>query len=106
MVRLSLTKIAASIGAAAFALGAASGVASANPDPVMTTCSYTQVINALNATDPANGAKFSNSPVAAGYLQQFLAAPPGSAQRQQLLSQLPPKYSGVVWQVAAVCDNY
>jgi hemophore-related protein len=106
MMRLSLTKIAASIGAAAFALGAATGVASANPDPVMTTCSYTQVINALNATDPANGAKFSSSGVASSYLQQFLAAPPGSPERQQLLSQLPPKYSGVVSRVAAVCQNY
>lgn len=106
MVRLSLTKLVAGFGGIAFALSAATGVASADPDPLYTTCNYGQVMAALNATDPAAAAQFNRSAVVQGALNNFLAAPPGSPERQQILSQLPPRYSGVVQRVAAVCNNY
>ncbi len=106
MVRLSLTKLAAGFGGIAFALGAATGVAHADPDAINTTCNYGQVIAALNATDPATAAQFNKSPAVQGYLNNFLAAPPGSPERQQMLSQLPPRYQGTVQRVAAVCNNY
>src|SRR5277367_4760172 len=86
MATLSLTRLAVAVGGLALSLTAGAGVASADPDlgPVVnTTCSYSQFTAALNAQDPAAAANFNASPVAQGYLRQFLAAPP--AQRQQML---------------------
>jgi len=50
MTRLSLAKFAAAIGGTGLALSAATGVATASPDDAVinTTCSYPQVIAALN----------------------------------------------------------
>jgi hemophore-related protein len=106
MVKLSLAKMAAALGGTALALSAATGIASADPmdAAINTTCTYPQVMAALNATDPASAAKFNSSPMAQGMLNSFLAA--GPAQRQQQLQSLPPKYAGIVERVAAVCNNY
>ena len=111
MVRLSLAKLAATVGGMGLAFAAASGVASADPmDAVInTTCTYPQVMAALNATNPAAAAKFNNSPMAQGWLNSFLAA--GPAERQAKVNELQSypgaaKYVGVVQQVATVCNNY
>jgi hemophore-related protein len=105
MIRLSLTKLAAGFGGVAFALSAATGVASADPDPVInTTCNYGQVMAALNATDPASAAAFNQSPAAQNFLNRFLAA--GPPQRAQMARQIPPQYMGVINRVAVVCNNY
>ncbi len=110
MVRLSLTKLAA-VGGLAVALTAGAGVASADPmDAIInTTCNYGQVMAALNATDPGAAAQFNSSPMAQGYLRQFLASPP--PRRQQMAQQIQAypqaaQYVGVVQQVAQVCNNY
>jgi hemophore-related protein len=111
MVRLSLAKLAAGFGSIAFALTAATGVASADPmDPVInTTCNYGQVMAALNATDPASAAKLSSNPLATNWLSSFLAA--GPAERQQKAQELQSypgasKYVGLVQRVAGICNNY
>jgi hemophore-related protein len=106
MMTLSLSKLAAAVGGAAVALSAAAGVASADPlDPaVNTTCNYSQVMAALNATDPASAAKFNQSQLAKTMLQQFLDS--GPVERQQRLQQIPPQYVGTIERVAAVCNNY
>jgi hemophore-related protein len=111
MVRLSLTKLAAAVGGVAFALTAGAGIASADPlDPVInTTCNYGQVMAALNATDPGAAAQFNQSPMAQGYLRQFLASPP--PRRAQMAQQLQAmqgagQYVGLVEQVAGICNNY
>jgi hemophore-related protein len=111
MVRLSLTKLAAAVGGVAFALTAGAGVASADPlDPVInTTCNYGQVMAALNATDPGAAAQFNQSPMAQGYLRQFLASPP--TKRAQMAQQLQGmqgagQYVGLVEQVAGICNNF
>jgi hemophore-related protein len=106
MMRLSLSKLAAGFGGIAIALSAAAGVASADPmdQVVNTTCTYDQVINALNAIDPANAAKFSGNSMASGLLQDFLNS--GPAERAQKVQQIPPKYVGVIQRVAAVCNRY
>jgi hemophore-related protein len=111
MVRLSLIKLAAAVGGVTFALTAGSGIASADPlDPVInTTCSYPQVMAALNATDPGAAAQFNQSPMAQGYLRQFLASPP--PRRAQMAQQLQAmqgagQYVGLVEQVAGICNNY
>jgi hemophore-related protein len=111
MIRLSLAKFAAAIGAMGLALSAATGIASASPDDavVNTTCSYPQVIAALDATNPGAAAQFHASPQAQGYLQQFLASAP--PQRAAMVAQLriipgAAQYIGVVESVAGVCNNY
>jgi hemophore-related protein len=111
MVRLSLAKLAVTFGGVAVALTAAAGVASADPlDPVInTTCNYGQVMAALNATDPAAAAQFSQSPIAQSYLNQFLASPP--AKRRQMAAQIQamPQAAGYFNDVVAVagsCNNY
>ena len=111
MVRLSLTKLAAAVGGVAFALTAGSGIASADPlDPIInTTCNYGQVMAALNATDPAAAAQLNGSPLAQGYVQQFLASPP--PQRAQIAAQVQampsaaPYFNDIV-SVATTCNNY
>jgi len=111
MVRLSLTKLAAAVCGLTFALTAGAGVASADPmDAIInTTCNYGQVMAALNATDPGAAAQFNQSPMAQGYLRQFLASsPPRRAQMAAQMQAMPQAqaYVGLVQQVAGVCNNY
>jgi hemophore-related protein len=110
-MRLSLTKLAAAVGGLTIALSAGAGVASADPmDAIInTTCNYGQVMAALNATDPGAAAQFNSSPMAQGYLRQFLASsPPRRAQMAQQLQSMPQagQYVGLITQVAGVCNNY
>ena len=96
----------------ALSLGLSSGIASAQPDvtPVVTTtCSYDQVIAALNDHSPGSAAEFTGNPVAVGWLHQFLGAPVD--QRRQMLQQVQSipaaaPYTGLVLQVANSCNNY
>ena len=111
-MKLSLTRLAAAVGGAALALTAAAGVASAEPDlgPIInTTCSYGQVMAALNAQSPGAAAQLNASPIAQSYLRQVLASPPpqrvAMAQQIQAMPQAAP-YFGVVQSVAGVCNNY
>lgn len=104
----SLTKLAAGIGALTLSLTAGAGIASADP-LIDTTCSYPQVLSALNAQDPAAAAQFNSSPLAQSYLHRFLAAPP--AKRQQMVQQVQgipeaQQYLGTIQQVANTCNNY
>jgi hemophore-related protein len=112
MVTLSLTRLAAAIGGLALSSIAAAGVASAGPDlsPIVnTTCSYSQVVAALNAQSPAAAAQFNSSPMAQNWLRSFLASPP--PQRQQMAEQVQAMpsaqaYLGVATQAANTCTNY
>jgi hemophore-related protein len=111
MVRLSLTKLAAAVGGLTFALTAGAGVASADPmdAAINTTCNYGQVMAAINAVDPGAAAQFNQSPMAQGYLRQFLASsPPRRAQMAAQLESYPQaqQYFGLVQQVAGTCNNY
>jgi hypothetical protein len=65
MIKLSLSSLAVAVGGLALSLTAGAGVASADPDldPIVnTTCSYPQVMSALNAQDPGAAAQFNASP--------------------------------------------
>jgi len=96
----------------AVSLGLSSGIASAQPDVtavVNTTCSYDQVIAALNARSPESAAEFTGSPVAVGWLNQFLGAPVD--QRRQMIQQVQSipaaaPYTALVLQVANSCNNF
>ncbi len=114
MATLSLTAATAVL---AVSLTAGAGVASADPDlgPVInTTCSYSQVVSALNAQTPAAAAQLNGSPSAQAALRGFLDSSPD--QRQQILQEIEgkypqsqqyiPLYAGFAVQVANTCNNY
>ncbi|BBX21559.1 hypothetical protein MTER_09700 [Mycolicibacter terrae] len=111
MITTSLTRLAAAAGGVALALSAA-GVASADPaqDPaVSTTCSYSQVVAAMNAQSPATAAQFNATPMAQSFLQNFLASPP--PQREQMLEQAQgvpeaAQFVNLVGPIAKTCDKY
>jgi hemophore-related protein len=112
MIKRSLTGLAVMVGGLALSLTAEPGVASAGPDlgpMVNTTCSYPQVVAALNAQDPAAAAAFNASPRMQSGLQQFLAAPP--TQRQQMAQRMAAvpanqPYFGLLQQVFNTCNGY
>lgn len=112
MMKLSRTKLAIAAGGFALAVPFSVGVASAEPDfgPVInTTCTYEQVMAALNAQEPALAAQFNASPFAQGALRSFLAS--GPAERQQTVTQLQAspmaqQYFGPVNSIAGSCNNY
>lgn len=93
-------------------LTAGAGVASADPDfgpAINTTCSYPQVVAAMNAESPEVAAKFNANGMAQGWLQSFLAAPPAKREQMAQEAQGFPgvgKYFGVVSQIAGSCNNY
>lgn len=109
---MSRTKAVAAAAGLALSLSTGAGIASAQPDVsavVNTTCSYPQVIAALNAQSPADGAQFTSNPIAVNWLQQFLASP--TDQRQQMIQQVQgvpgaQAYTGLVVQVANTCKNF
>lgn len=107
-----LRRLAAAGGGAALALTAGLAAASADPatDPVVnTTCSYSQVVSAMNDQSPGVAAQFNAMPAAQSWLQNFLAATP--SQRQQLVddAQGSPdaaQYVALFGPLASSCDNY
>src|SRR5262245_14103765 len=109
---LSKTKLVVASAGLALALSTGAGIASAQPDTssiVNSTCTYPQVMAALNAQNPGVAAELNSQPVAVGWLQNLVAAPP--AQRQRMVNQvqgLPAlqPYMPVIYQVAATCNNY
>lgn len=96
----------------ALALGAGAATASAQPDTALlvnTTCTYDQVVRALNAERPDLAGDFNSSPIAQSTLGQFLAAPPPA--RQQMIDQgmSSPYFAaqiGPMLQLGANCSKY
>jgi len=112
MASLSLTRFAVAAGSLALSLSAGAGFASASPDlgPIInTTCSYSQVHQALVAENPSAAAEFDANPQAQGMVQMFLNSPP--AKRQQLATMVQgmpeaQQYVGTITSVASSCNNY
>ena len=112
MVTRSFTRLAAAVGGLALSLVAGAGIASADSAidaAINTTCSYPQVVGALNAQSPAAAAKFNSSPMAQGWLRSFLASPP--PQRAQMAQQAQgyagaSQYIGLIGQIAGTCNNF
>ncbi|MDD7813356.1 hemophore-related protein [Mycobacterium sp. CSUR Q5927] len=107
----SLTRLAAAAGGVALALSAA-GAAAADPDQdpaVNTTCSYSQVVAAMNAQSPETAAQFEATPMAKSFLQNFLASP--APQREEMLQQAQgvpeaAQFVNMVGPIAKTCDKY
>ena len=109
MLNLSSKKLlVAAVGGVALSVAAGTGVASADP-LIDTTCSYPQVIAALNTENPALAEKFNANPLAAAMLGNFLSAAP--ADRVQLVQEYQAtswgqKYFGQMASIANTCNNY
>ena len=81
---------------------------SQNP-AVNTTCSYSQVVAAMNAQSPDTAAQFNATPMAQSFLQNFLASP--APQREQMLEQAQgvpeaAPFVNMVGPIAKTCDKY
>jgi hemophore-related protein len=112
MFTLSLTRLVAAVGGLALSLTAGAPGASAEPGSeaaVNTTCSYPQVVAAINAQSPSAGEQLNSTPIAQSFLQNFLASPP--SERQQMLEEVKSvpeasQFIGLIQPVANTCHNY
>ncbi len=116
MVTFPRTRSVVAAGGLAVALYAGAGIASADPAPdpdldrvVNSTCTYNQAISALNANYPDAAAAFNKSPIAQGFLRQFVDSPPD--QRRQMAYQIQgmpdaQPYLNTMKQVAKICNRY
>lgn len=110
-MRIATKALIASGGVAAALLGTA-GLASAAPDTeaiVNTTCSYPQIIAAVNAEDPAVGQQITSNPMAVGYLQNFVASGPDQRRNYIRQAQGVPQivqYTSLINNVAGTCNNF
>jgi hemophore-related protein len=120
----SRLKLCVGVSAAALTMSwtTSAGVASAEPDlsPLInTTCSYSQIVAALDAQAPDLAEKLSQYPQAQAKLQQFLALPANGRQQmiqeglaaypqwhQQAGSPQGQVYAGLLTQIANTCQNY
>jgi hemophore-related protein len=108
------TKVAAGLGGLALAAMAGSGIAAAAPGDaaiVNSTCTYPQVMAALNAQDPVAANALASDPAANGFLVGLIAAPPASPERQQKIDFVrsfpqAAQYNGLINSVATSCNNY
>ena len=112
MVNLSLSGLALAVGGLALSLTAGAGVASAQPDldPIVnTTCSYSQLVAALNAQGPTVAEAFNASPLTQSQLRRFLAAPPDQRLRmaQQIASApVNQPYLPIIQEAFNTCSSY
>jgi hemophore-related protein len=111
MGKLSAATLAVAVSGVALSLTAGAVVAFADPvdSVVNTTCSYSQVVAAMNAESPAFAKQFNATPAAQAWVRTFLASPPD--QRQQFAQQaqsIPAvqQYVGLFSQIANTCNNY
>lgn len=108
----SLTKLVVVSSGVALALTAGAGLASAQPDVDMivnSTCTYSQVMAALNAESPDAANQVNTSPVASAWIQQLVASPPDERRAMVQEAQGIPavqEYSGLISTVASTCNNY
>lgn len=106
------TKVIIGSSVLAASLAAGGGIAAASPDVsalITSTCTYPQVIDALNAQAPEAANDLSSSSMASAWLQQLVAAPP--EERQQMVAQVQDmpafqEYITLIPQVAQTCNNY
>ncbi len=112
MVTLSSTRLAAAVCGSALSLTTGVGVASAEPDitpAVNSTCTYQQVVAALNAQFPDAAGQFNASPEAQAWLHDLVDA--SRPQRRQMLLDMANRpeaepFHGIVVPLANTCHNY
>jgi hemophore-related protein len=105
-------KLIAGLCGVAASIVVGSGIASAAPNIdaiVNSTCTYPQVIAALDAQSPETAGELQSNGLATAWLQSLVAAPPD--QRRQMIAQVQgipqlQAYGPVIGQVAASCSKY
>ena len=109
---MSRTKVVVAAAGLALSLGTGAGIASATPDTsaiVNSTCTYPQVTAALNDQNPEVANELNSNPLAVGWLQSLVAAPPdqraGMVQQAQGFPGIQ-AYLPVIYQVANSCNRY
>ena len=109
---MSRTKVVVVAAGLALSLGTGAGIAAATPDTsaiVNSTCSYPQVTAALNDQNPEVANELNSNPLAVGWLQSLVAAPPdqraGMVQQAQSFPGIQ-AYLPVIYQVANSCSRY
>ena len=112
LLRTKLVAVSAGLALSLGSLGVGTGIASAQPDVsaiVNSTCTYPQVMAALNDQNPGVANELNASPVATNWLQSLVAAPPSQratmVQQVQGIAALQP-YMPVIFQVAGSCNGY
>jgi hemophore-related protein len=106
------TRLIVGFGALVLALIAGTGIASAEPDVnaiANSTCTYPQVVAAMNAQNPAAANQLSSSPMVTSWLQQLVASPPDGRRAMIAQAQTLPGFQP--WaeffnQVAGSCNNF
>lgn len=106
------TKVLVAGGGIAMSLAAGAGVASAAPDlgPLVgTTCSYPQIVAAINSQSPEAANELTTQPMAQSMLNNFLASP--ADQRQQIAQQvlampMGQQYPVDTQKVASTCSSF
>jgi hemophore-related protein len=109
---LSRTKLVVAFAGLALSLSSGAGIASAEPNVsaiINSTCTYPQVMAALNDQNPGIANELNANPLAVGWLQGLVAAPPD--QRAQMIQQVQgapelQPYMPVIYQVANTCNRY
>ncbi|MCW2559835.1 MAG: hypothetical protein JWP55_3799 [Mycobacterium sp.] len=107
-----MTKLVVGSCGLAFALTTGAGIASAVPDvsPIInSTCTYPQVMSALNAENPDAANQVTSNPIANAWLQQLVASPPEGRRAMVAQAQGVPalaQYTGLIFQVAGTCNKY
>ena len=105
-----MTRIVAAAGGLALSLTAGIGTASAEPDltPLLnSTCTYDQVVAAMNQTEPELAATILPNPLAVGFLHSLINA--GPEQRQSMYEQAAARFpvnAPKILTLASVCQNY
>jgi hemophore-related protein len=109
---LSMRKLVVCSAVLAWSLAAGVGIASAAPDVsaiVNSTCTYPQIMSALNDQNPAVAGDLNSNLLANIWLQRLVAAPPD--ERTQMVQQVQDdpalqQYIPVIFQVAGSCNRY
>jgi hemophore-related protein len=111
-IMLSTTKLIVVSGGLALSLTAGAGIASAEPDvsPIInSTCTYPQVLAALNAQESGLAQQLSETPAATGFLQALISASPEQRRTMVAQAQTIPgvqQYTPVILAVAKTCNNF
>ena len=110
-MRLS-TRVVFGSGGLLLSLVTGGGFAAASPDVnalANSTCTYPQVMAALNAQSPEAANELSSSPMANAWLQELVASPPDKRVQMVADVQAMPalqQYTGLISQITATCANY
>lgn len=105
-----MTRIVAAAGGLALTFTAGMGTASADPDitPLLnSTCTYDQVVEAMNQNEPELAATILPNPMAVGFLHRLIDA--GPDERRSMYEQAEARFpinAPKILTLASTCQNF